>query len=186
MGDMIPDGYRILMRYNSGTKRFVAAVPELGDVQVEAETRTEALSKAEEAIEQAIRKAAEAGEELPAPMELVEFSGELKIRISPKLHRELAFWAVEDNLEPEQLAAEMISAGTAIKAIGRPAKSGREGRGGGRGGGRGERQEKGGRGRGGRKDYHDIMDDRASFIEYVRSIDADGTQKGHRRGRGQK
>ena len=112
---------------------------------------------------------------------MTEFSGQLPVQISPNLHRELAFLAIEDNLEPEQLAAEMITAGIAIKSTGRVVRAGREER--------GERQEKGGRsrtGRGGRKDYHNIMDDRASFIEYVRNIDTGGKRKGHGHGRGRR
>ncbi len=176
MGDMIPDGYRILVHFDASTEKFVAAVPELGEIKTEGKTRTEAIEKAEEAIESAIRNAAEQDTPLPPPMDRTEFSGELTVKISPSLHRELAFLATEDGMEPDQLAAELINTGIAIKTTGR-LKTGsarsttRDDRG------------SGGRRRSGRppkKNYHNIMDDRAAFIEYVRSIDAGGKRGGGR------
>ena len=170
MGDMIPDGYRILVHFNATSENFVAAVPELGDIKEKGKTRAEAMEKAEEAIESAIRNAAEQDTPLPSPMDRTEFSGEITVKISPSLHRELAFLATEDGMEPDQLAAELINTGIAIRTTGR-LRSGA-----GRSAPRDDRAS-GGRKRSGRppkKNYHNIMDDRAAFIEYVRSIDAGG------------
>lgn len=172
MGDMIPDGYRILVHFDTNQERFIATVPELGDIKEKGETRAEALTKAEEAIEAAILKAAEAEEGLPTPLDRTDFSGEMTITISPSLHRELAFLAVEDGMETEQLAAELITTGVTIKSTGRLRSGG--------GSKRGKQDNRGRRrgNRGNKKDYHNIMDDRASFIEYVRSIDERGGKRG--------
>ena len=173
MGEMIPDGYRIMVNYDTNKKQFTATVPELGRVMATGETRADALEKAEEAIESAIRKAAEDEQTLPEPVDRSTYSGELTIKVSPSLHRELAFLAVEDGLEPMQLAAELVTTGISVKTAGRlrPAK----------GGDRQNRKDNRRSGRSHKKDYHNIMDDRASFIEYVRNI---GTGGGKRSGGG--
>ncbi|MBN2497959.1 MAG: type II toxin-antitoxin system HicB family antitoxin [Deltaproteobacteria bacterium] len=179
---MIPDGYRILMHYDDDRQKFVIRVPEI-DLQASAATRTEALAQVEEAIEARIRKAAEDGSSLPQPVDGTEFDGQLQLSISPGLHRELVFLATTDGVELEKLAAEMISEG-----VGRRSFSAARGED--RGERRSERSERsgGGRRRGGgrnKKDYHNIMDDRASFIEYVRGIEAGG-RGGRGRNRGRK
>ncbi len=176
MGDMIPDGYRILVHFDATTEKFVAAVPELGEIKTEGKTRAEAMEKAEQAIESAIRNAAEQNTPLPTPLDRTEFSGEITVKISPSLHRELAFLATEDGMEADQLASELINTGIAIRTTGRLKTSS------GHGASRDERAS-GGRRRSGRppkKNYHNIMDDRAAFIEYVRSIDAGGKRGGGR------
>ncbi len=172
MGEMIPDGYRILVHYDPERSHFVARVPELGDVKAEAASRGEALTKAEEAIDEAIRRAAGEERELPQPLDRAEFSGELTVSLSPSLHRELAFLALEDGLEPEQLAAELINTGVAIKSTGK-LRSGAGGRGADADAKGGNRRRGGGR-KSNKKSYHNILDDRAAFIEYVRNIDGGG------------
>ena len=111
--------------------------------------------------------------------------------MSPSLHRELVFLAKSDSVEIEQLLAEIISAGCAIRSSikSRPrsaANQDRDGR-----GHRDNRRDGHRQGRGG-KGYFNIMDDRASFMEYVRGLEGGGGRGGRRggggggRGRGRK
>lgn len=179
---MIPDGYRILVRYDGEKEKFVASVPELGNIKASGSTRAEALAGAEAEVENAFRKAAEEGREMPPPLEGTEFNGELTFKVSPSLHRELVFLSRSDGIELDQLLNEIVSAGCAIRSSikSRPQaweNQGREGRG--RDGRRdGRRQARGSR-------YFNIMDDKASFMEYVRGLETGGGGgRGGRRGGG--
>jgi len=179
---MIPDGYRIVIHFDGERERFVVRAPELDGVQAEGATRAEALAKVEEAIEAAFRQAAEAGKGMPPPVDRAEWSGELQLKVSAGLHRELAFLARQEGVELDALCGELLSAAAVARAAGRqPRPAGgerRDERG-------GARRHEGGR-RGGRGDYHNIMDDRAAFIEYVRSIGTGGGPGRGRAGRGRK
>jgi predicted RNase H-like HicB family nuclease len=177
---MIPDGYRILVVYDSAKEKFVASVPELDNLKVTGETRAEALSKAEEEVENAFRKAAEESAELPPPVDGVEYSGEISAKISPSLHRNLIFVTAQEGIEIDQLVSELLSSALAerslIKSVQRrPAREGHKRE------GRRDRRPRGDR-------YFNIMDDKASFIEYVRSLEPGGGGSGGRghggRGRG--
>jgi predicted RNase H-like HicB family nuclease len=179
---MIPDGYRILVKYDGEKEQFIASVPELGDLKAVGKTRAEALEGAEAEVENAFRQAAEEGKEMPPPLDGTEFSGELTVKVSPSLHRELVYLAKTDGIEIDQLLGEIVSAGCAIRSAiksrpqatehkGRDSR-GRDGRRDGRRPGRGNR-------------YFNIMDDKASFMEYVRGLETGGGGgRGGRRGGG--
>jgi len=172
---MIPDGYRVVVAYDSERQGFVARVPELGLEESFASSRAEAMAAAEKKIEEAIRKAAENGEELPQPLDAEQKSGEIKLTVSSNLHRELEFMAREQGGGLEQLCSEILAAAASgAKPVARAVDS-RPAR---------ERTERPVRGRGPRpasKDYFNILDDKASFLEYVRSLEGG---KGGRRGGG--
>ncbi len=168
---MIPDGYRILVVYDSQKEKFIASVPELENLKVTGETRAEALSKAEEEVENIFRKAAEKSTELPPPIDGTEYSGELSFTVSPSLHRDLIFMATQERIELDQLPSELLSsaltARTLIKSTPRrPAREGHKRE------GRRDRRPRGDR-------YFDIMDDKASFIEYVRGLEPGGGGRKH-------
>jgi predicted RNase H-like HicB family nuclease len=167
---MIADGFRIVVQYNSDQQQYIANVPELGTgIRAEGQTRIEAMEKAEEAIESEIRHAAEEERKLPTPIDMADFDGQLSIELSADVHRELVFLAYQNNTKAEKLAAELIVAGITRKTSPRAAPSAKHND-------RNETKDNGrkrGRGRQ-RKDYHSIMDDRASFIEYVRGMERRG------------
>lgn len=169
---MIPDGYRILVVYDSAKEKFVASVPELENLKVMGGTRAEALSKAEEEVEKAFRKAAEENTPLPPPVDGAEYSGEISANVSPTLHKNLVFMAAQEGIDLDQLASELLSSALAerslIKSVQR--RSSKEGH---KREGRHDRRPRGDR-------YFNIMDDKASFIDYVRSLEPGGG--GHKRG----
>jgi predicted RNase H-like HicB family nuclease len=169
---MIPDGYRILVVYDSEKEKFVASVPELQNLKVMAETRAEALAKAEEEVETAFRKAAEEGTELPPPVDGTEYSGQLSLNVSPSLQRNLIFAAAQEGIELDQLASELLSSALAERSLIKSARQ-RPARDGQKRNGRRDRRPRGDR-------YFNIMDDKASFIDYVRNLDSGGG--GHKRG----
>jgi len=177
---MIPDGYRILVVYDSEKEKFVASVPELDNLKTMGDTRAEALAKAEEEVEKAFRKAAEKNTPLPPPVDGAEYSGEISVVVSPTLHKNLVFMSNQEGVDLNQLASELLSSALAerslIKSVQR--RSPRDDR---KREGRRDRRPRGDR-------YFNIMDDKASFIDYVRNLEpgGGGRKRGGRGGRGRK
>jgi predicted HicB family RNase H-like nuclease len=171
--------YRTIVHYDPEKRLFVARTPELEHCQAEGASRAEALGKLEEEMDAQIRNMMEQGGQPPAAVDQEEFSGEVQARVSRTLHRELAYQARSEGVELQQLVGELLA-------------SGLEGRRGQRSGGRrpggnseldGDRNnrnhERGRMGQGGfGTRYHGIMDDRANFIEYVRTLEQNGGPAG--------
>lgn len=161
---MSADSYRLVILFDSEKKKFIARIPELPDLQVEGENRAEAVSRIEEALEEAFRKAASDGREMPAPIDQTEFTGELTLKVTPTLHRDLAFLARHEGVDLNQLVSELLSASVAGRAVPRTGGHRRD-----------ERREGNDRRRPPRgQDYFNIMEDKASFIDYVRKLDSGG------------
>jgi len=169
---MIPDGYRILVVYDSEKEKFVASVPELDNLKTMGDTRAEALSKAEEEVERIFRKAAEESTPLPPPVDGTEYSGEISLVVSPTLHKNLIFMSTQEGIDLNQLTSELLSSALAERSLIKSAQQ-RPARDGHRREGRRDRRPRGDR-------YFNIMDDKASFIDYVRSLEPGGG--GHKRG----
>lgn len=165
--------YRIVLTYLGESSQFKATAPELEQCEVQADTRSEALTKLEEEIEARLENMKEQGIEPPRPIDEREFDGKLSLTISSTLHRELTFLAEFEKMELEVLVAELLT--RSITPQRQPQHRG------GKGEGRKNRPREGQ----GRR-YHDIMENRADFIEYVRSLDQGGGGGGPRRGRGKK
>lgn len=201
--------YRILVQYDPDKSVFTARAPELEHCSAEGATRAEALTKIEEEIEAQLGNIRERGGRIPPAVEddLSGYTGEITARVSRSLHRELAFQSRADGIELAQLLGELL--GPALEARrargvrGRPQPQGQpsapppgrpdddaqppfdrqergnERGGNDRGGGRARYPNQGGR-------YHAIMEDRATFVEYVRGLEqgnAPGVGGGGDRGR---
>ena len=106
----------------------------------------------------------------PTPLDATELDGKLSLEVTPELHRELLFLAKADNIELSLLVNDLL-----VRAVSRRWGGARRAHGGG-----GNRQQpKGERGRGRPREgqgnrYHNIMEDRAEFIDYVRKLDGGG------------
>lgn len=177
---MIPDGYRVILAYDAERENFVARMPELGDLHASGATRAEALTGVEQELEKAFQKAAEAGVQLPKPIDASEFSGEIGLKLSQSLHRELVFEALQEKVEIEDLCAELLTGALAGRRVANHGNraSGQSRRGQEKSGRRGRRSRQGGKG------YFNIMDDKASFMEYVRGLEGGGGgRRGGNRGR---
>lgn len=146
---------------------YVARAPEIPGCEARGATRGEAVALLEPEILATLENMEAQGIEPPMPFDLRVYDGQLATRVSPDLHRELAFAAQAANLELPALLAELLS------------RSARDPHGPSRGGG--PRRERDGSGRHRRsamddQRYHGIMENRASFIEYVRQLERDGGQ----------
>ncbi|MBU1537671.1 type II toxin-antitoxin system HicB family antitoxin [Myxococcota bacterium] len=165
--------YRIVIRFDQEKECFIGNVPELPECEVEGddwETVTAGLSEAIEAKLETI-------EHKPTPIDEVEFEGKLELDISKSLMRELMFMAKTDEIEPQVLAQELIAEG-----LGRRYGGHRFYRSGGQRRPQNQNSRQGNRQGGGyhrgmnQEQYHNIMEDKASFLEYVRGLD-DGNNR---------
>jgi len=167
--------YRFVISYSPEREVYLARSPELEQSEVEAPTRAEAVAKLEEEMEAQLENIKGQQLEPPPPVtEREELNGELTIKVSPQLHQELAFLAQYENVELPVLLTELLTRAVSHRWTG------------GRGRGRGKRdqRDKGHRrnreGQGQR--YHDIMENRADFIVYVRRQESGGQGRGGRGG----
>ena len=174
--------YRVTVQWDPGRSVFVARAPELEHCSAEGKTRAEALTGLEEEIDAQLRNMREQGSAPPASLDEDEaaLSGEITAKVSKGLHRELHFQARAEGVELGQLVGEMLAGGLDARraARGRRAPApgqAREAQGNVAEGpprGQGPRPGFAGRdqrGQGGR--YHAIMEDRATFLEYVRGLE---------------
>jgi hypothetical protein len=99
--------YRVHVRFDAEAEKFHARAPEL-ELSASGATRADALAALEADIESRFQALAD-GATLPRPVDAQTFSGELSVKLSQSLRRELAFIAREDGLTPEALAAELIA-----------------------------------------------------------------------------
>ncbi len=202
--------YRVLVHYDPDRSVYIARAPELEHCSAEGATRAEALARVEEEMNAQLDVIREQGGTPPVAFEgnEVAYSGELGVKVSRTLHRDLAWQARVEGVEMSQLLAEMLAGALDARrqrarrpnpnqqpaAAAPQASAGAEGGGRGAGGegtddGRGNRNPpprrdapQGGRFRE-RNDprYHAIMEDRATFLEYVRGLEQGGGQPTGRR-----
>lgn len=179
--------YRVVIGFDPEKECYVARAPELEECSAEAETAEAALTAVFEEMDAQVINIREAGGQVPAPLVEADFSGEVTLKISKTMHRELAWLARLEELPEEQIASELFQAALSYRLSQRP-RQGRpnaqggnksEPRGQGDSRGRGRGRQGGGRGQAQGR-YHQIMDDRANFIEYVRGLEQDGGRHSNR------
>ncbi len=169
---MDAQAYRIVLRYDRESGMFRALVPELPDISAEGETRAEAADLVVDAVQKRLDELEDQGIEPPMPLDEEMFSGELSLQISPELHRELAWQAKLEGTTVDQIVGELLAAGIQRRAVGMPDMSQRPS-------GGGERRKGHGRRPGMSKaQYMQIMEDKASFMEYVRNLEQGGGGRG--------
>lgn len=169
--------FRISIRYDADDNTFTASIPEL-DVSTTADTRADALTFAEDALDERIQAAAE-GDPLPVAIDASEVSAPLTLELSGSLQRELRFQARQAKMLPEALAAEVLARGIGqLEGKRHPpepavqpqndadrARARDDNRGGNR-----RRSNNNNR----REGYRPDMDDQANFLEYVRNLERGG------------
>jgi predicted RNase H-like HicB family nuclease len=198
--------YRVYVQYDAGRGAFVASAPELPRCLVEAPTRAEALALLEEEIDAQVATMRDQGRAAPIAVDEMSpapepaegepgaadaprgraLDGRIAAKISPSLHRELLFHARAEGLPVDILVGELLAESLAWRS----ARELRPPRGPGRDRGRGDRGERDDRGNRarpdgrGRSDYGDVMEDKGSFLDYVRGLEQGRGDRGPRRQRG--
>jgi predicted HicB family RNase H-like nuclease len=186
---MSKPNYRVILTYDAERKIFHARAPELEHCAGEGGSRAEAISRVEEEIDAQLANMLSHGTTPPRSVDEETFSGELPIKVSKNLHRDLAYQARAEGIELDQLISELLSA-----AMEGRKQSHRGLRGGNRqaqehvphdnignrhDGGAGGGPRRGGFGGGRNNNNYQLLDDRANFIEYVRGLEQTG---GHAHG----
>ncbi len=182
---MSKPNYRVTLHYDVERKVFLARVPELQHCTAEGPTRSEATRLLEEEIDAQLANMLSHGTTPPRAVDEEEYSGEIACKLSRTLHRELAVQARSEGIDLDHLVGELIAS----------ALEGRKNNPRGRHGNRvsnegvphdgiGNRSD-GGRGRNfGRGSNPAMLDDRANFIEYVRTLDQGSAGPGNGGGGG--
>lgn len=189
--------YRAVLSFDSERKVFVARVPELSHCTGEGATRAEALTRMEEELDALLANMAEKGSRPPQALDEAEFSGELQAKVSRLLHRDLTWQAQLEGVELGPLVAEILAAGLEHRRQQsrprRPAASEGQGQGQGQGHSHGPSSDSQRprnnfddrrRGPNTAARFHDLLEDRASFVEYVRGLESDGRGPSHHNNRG--
>lgn len=180
--------YRVVVQYDPERSVFTARAPELGpQCTGEGASRADAVAKVEEEINALVANTREQGQQPPAALDddLAAFDGTVTAKVSRTLHRDLAFQARIEGVDLAQLVGELVAGALDQRRRERPRRTSgnvqppaggdeqpprRDDRGPRRGGGFG-----GGRDRDGR--YQAIMEDKATFLEYVRGLESGGGQQ---------
>lgn len=185
---MSSPNYRVHVSFDGERKVFVARVPELPACLGEGATRGEALVNMERELEALVATFVERGGRPPLAVDDEPVNGQLDVQVSRGLHRELLFAARAEGVELPQLVSELLASGLEHRQrrAGRrpsapeaaPDNSGNQrGREPGPEAGRGGRYYDDGGRRGERNTaarFHGLLEDRASFMEYVRGVEAEG------------
>jgi predicted RNase H-like HicB family nuclease len=180
--------YRVLVSYDNESSVYRARVPEL-ELDVEADTRAEALQKAEAAIEAKVDEVAQSGDDLPRPADGVEVKGgPITITLAPMVMKDLTYFATRNQMTVEEMAAQMLARGVSQMLSPRPEQRIRpprneddqptedrqEGP---------PREDRGGRGRGRRdkrEGYRPDLDDKSNWLAYLREQEKGGGGRGRR------
>jgi len=171
---MSQSNYRIVVSWDAEKKSFTARVPELGQCQAEGASRAEAIGRAEEEIAAQLANMREQGGQPPQALDDKEHEGQFQVKVSKSLHRELEWMAHNEGVGIDQLAGELLSQAAEARRAGRGGRNHTQPR--------MQPQSEGPDDRGNRIDtrprgsnygprYHQVMDDRASFLEYVRGLE---------------
>ena len=181
---MSKPNYRAILSFDAERKLFLARAPELEHCTGEGATRAEACAKLEEEIDAQLANMLSHGSTPPKSVDEEEFSGEVSGKLSKALHKELAYLARSEGVEIAQLVSELLAAGvesrrsgsrgprSAARSDGNRADGNRAESNGNVNGNGNFNGNRGGRGANGTQ----FLDDRANFIEYVRTLDQSQSQ----------
>jgi predicted RNase H-like HicB family nuclease len=100
--------YRVLVTYEAEKELFTARVPEL-DLAVTGPSRAEALTEAEQAIEQRFAAAAAEGLTMPEPIDVAPAAATLSLDLGADLYRDLAMHARASGLSADAYAAQLLA-----------------------------------------------------------------------------
>lgn len=171
--------YRVLVSFDHERKVFLARTPELDHCSAEGATRAEAIARLEEEIQAQVHNMLGNGNKPPAPVDEETFSGEVSVKLSRQLHRDLVWQARTEGIDLDQLFSEMLASNLEHRRSGgRPQRTQR--------GQQGEHEPSGntarragGGGYGGGRYNANLLEDRANFIEYVRNLEHNNQGGGH-------
>lgn len=119
MSETPAERYSMRVEWSEKDQAFRATCPAFPGLSAFGEAREEALKEAGIALELVIEDYEEEGEELPAPREALEYSGQTRLRMPPQLHQALAEEANRQGVSLNMLLVSFLS-----KQLGREEQQG--------------------------------------------------------------
>ena len=94
---------------------YLAEVPDLPGCMADGETIDEAVHEIESAMTSWIKTAKEFGDTVPSPSTSSRYSGQWRIRVPKHLHAQLAFFAKQEGVSLNMLAATLLAEGVGAR-----------------------------------------------------------------------
>ncbi|MBR3313989.1 MAG: toxin-antitoxin system HicB family antitoxin [Atopobiaceae bacterium] len=101
--------YTYRVRWSEEDSEYLATVAEFPSLSWLEEEQADALAGITNLVKEVLEDMAECGEEIPVPYSTREYSGNVRLRIPPEQHRELAIRAAEENVSLNRLICALIS-----------------------------------------------------------------------------
>ncbi len=102
--------YSLDVFYSDEDEQYVAVSPEFGNQMAgTGDTRAEAVSEAEKALELLVEDYREEGDELPQPRKAHEYSGNYSLRMPKSLHAQIAKMAEHEGVSINQYIISKLS-----------------------------------------------------------------------------
>lgn len=112
------EDYECILRKSDTGDKWIAEYPDVPGLSIEGNTKTEAMTRAEEVLSQWLEHAADLKLAIPAPGEARSASGEFKLRLPRSLHAHLAALAEEMDLSLNELNIRFLTAAVARTVTG--------------------------------------------------------------------
>lgn len=103
------DKYPISVHYSPEEGEFIALCSQFPRLSGFGETRGEAISILQDAIEMGLEMLKESNQKIPEPDELSEYSGKINLRLPKSLHQSLALEAEKEGISLNQLMVHKLS-----------------------------------------------------------------------------
>ena len=108
---MLVPGYSFQVIWNGEDECYVATCPEFSGISGLGISADAALKEAQVALELAVETYAEEGWTLPEPTQMVDYSGQFRVRIPRKMHGLLAQRALEEGVSLNTYVVSLLSFG---------------------------------------------------------------------------
>lgn len=102
--------YKYDVVWSPEDEEFVATVAEFPSLSWLDEEQVEALVGLRHVVEEVVEDMRNNGEEIPVPLMERSYSGNIKVRVSPERHRDLAIAANEQGVSLNRYLSERLSA----------------------------------------------------------------------------
>ena len=101
--------YSMNIIWSDNDNGFIVTVPEFSNLSAFGETYEEAIKSAKEAVEGYVEVLNQEREEVPAPSDLCEYSGQFRLRLTKTQHKELAFQARKEGVSLNSLILSLLA-----------------------------------------------------------------------------
>ena len=98
--------YRVM--YSQDDNAFLSTCAEFPSLSAFGKTKEESLKEMTTVVLSTLKWMEEAGESLPTPLSLAQYTGKILLRVSPEKHRELILEAQLNHISMNQLIANKI------------------------------------------------------------------------------